>query len=104
MDLSPRTNTNDDAGREVDRDVRRNPPGNSCLSPSSDTSKMHLPHQLKACPDQRSGGEKRHKRGRAPRLAPCKQRCSHTNPELPPQQDPAGTGTQRPQQRHTSPS
>lgn len=30
-------------------------PGNSCLSPTSDTSVMHLLHQLKACPDQRSG-------------------------------------------------
>lgn len=30
-------------------------PGNSCLSPTSDISAMHLLHQLKACPDQRSG-------------------------------------------------
>lgn len=30
-------------------------PGNSCLSPTSDTSVMHLLQQLKACPAQRSG-------------------------------------------------
>lgn len=33
MDLSPCRNTNDDAGREVDRDVPGSPRGNSCLSP-----------------------------------------------------------------------
>lgn len=62
--------------------IPRQLPGNSCLSPTSDTSVMHLLHQLTACP-VRAGGlllpHREQAQGRAARLAPCRQQL----PEMP---------------------